>query len=117
MSQHQALIYAYGAGQATITFYDNQQNPTDSETIKTLVNGPYTYSIGFFRNAVKKYAFSLENKGFLGLTVKYAGQAYDVTKGANTVAFDFWNANTFTPSKTDAPNSQNVGNVVLISQP
>ncbi|KAF9366194.1 hypothetical protein BGX34_005334 [Mortierella sp. NVP85] len=117
MSQHQALIYAYGAGDAKITFYDNLQNPTDSESITTVVNGPYTFSIGFFRNAVKKYAFSLENKSFLGLTVKYAGQTYDVTKGANTVAFDFWNSNTFTPSKTDAPNSQNVGNVVLISQP
>ncbi|KAF9350905.1 hypothetical protein BGX26_010951 [Mortierella sp. AD094] len=69
------------------------------------------------KNPVKKYGFSLENKGFLSLTVKYAGQTYDVTQGANTVAFDFWNSTTFKPTKTDASFTQSVGGVVLISKP
>ncbi|KAF9999068.1 hypothetical protein BGZ65_005516 [Modicella reniformis] len=117
MSKQQALIQAYGAGEAKITFYDNGQDPTDSEPISTAVNGPYTFSVGIFRNPVKKYGFSLENKSFLSLTVQYAGQTYDVTKGSNTIAFDFWNTTTFVPKRTDASYTQSVGGVVLISQP
>ncbi|KAF9366195.1 hypothetical protein BGX34_005335 [Mortierella sp. NVP85] len=117
MSQHNALIYAYGKGSARITFYDNLQNPTDSEDLVGTQAGPYVFSVGWFRNEVKKYGFSLANKGFISLTVSYAGKTYNVTDEANGVAFDFWNTNTFKPTKTDAPNSQSVGGVILISEP
>ncbi|KAG0327257.1 hypothetical protein BG004_002799 [Podila humilis] len=115
MSQYNAHIVAFGKGEALITFYDNLQNPVDSEPIKTLQTGLYTFSVGMVRGTVSKYAFSLENKGFVSLQVKHAGTTTDVTAGANTIAFDFWNANTYKPTNTKAPYTQHVGNVVWIS--
>ncbi|KAF9975565.1 hypothetical protein BGZ73_000777 [Actinomortierella ambigua] len=119
MAYTQAHIIAFGAGQAKITFFDNEKNPTDSEHIITTQAGQYVYSVGLFRNAVKKYAFTLENNGFLSLVVKYNGKVIDFTNKdkANHLVIDFWNKDTYKPSKIDAPPSQNVGGVVLISQP
>lgn len=98
-------------------FYDNLEAPTDSEDIVGNVSGLYVFSVGWFRNDVKKYGFSLHNNGFTNITVHWAGKTYDLTQGANTTAIDFWNAKTFTPSKTDATFTQDVGGVVLISSP
>ncbi|KAG0223998.1 hypothetical protein BGW42_006879 [Actinomortierella wolfii] len=119
MANTQAQIIAFGKGEAKITFFDNLQNPTDSEPIRTSQNGQYVYSVGLFFNQVKKYAFTLENKSFLSLVVKYNGQQIDFTdtSKANHLAIDFWNNTTFKPQKVDAPYTQHVGGVVLISQP
>ncbi|KAF9898962.1 hypothetical protein EC991_009878, partial [Linnemannia zychae] len=80
-----------------------------------LPNTDYFFSVDWFTSVIKKYAFSLENKSFESVRVEYAGNSYDLTKGANTIAFDFWNATTFKPTKTNAAYTQNVGGVVLIS--
>ncbi|KAF9162231.1 hypothetical protein DFQ26_003734 [Actinomortierella ambigua] len=119
MAYTQAHIIAFGAGEAKITFFDNEKNPTDAEPITTTQSGQYVYAVGLFRNAVKKYAFTLENKGFLSLTVKYDGKTIDYTgkDKSNHLVIDFWNNETYKPTKTDAPYTQNVGGVVLISQP
>ncbi|KAF9161830.1 hypothetical protein DFQ27_004324 [Actinomortierella ambigua] len=119
MASTQAQIMAFGSGEAKITFYDNEKNPTDAEPITTMQNGQYIYAVGLFRNGVKKYGFTLENKGFVSLTVKHKGKIIDYTgkDKANHLVIDFWNDDMYKPTKTDAPYTQNVGGVVLISQP
>ncbi|KAG0201881.1 hypothetical protein BGX28_005418 [Mortierella sp. GBA30] len=116
MSLLNATIIAIGQGSAKITFYDNEHNPTDSEPLKTSSDSVHVYSVAFFRNIVKKYGFSLENKGFKNLFVSYGDNTYDLTKGANTVGFDFWNTKIFTPSKVDASYTQAVGGVVYVER-
>src|SRR5688572_11675259 len=106
MSLRNATIMAVGNGVPTITFYDNDHNPTDSEPIQTASDDVFVYSVSFFRNAVKKYGFSLQNKGFKKLYVSYADKTYDLTDGANTTAFDFWSTKAFTPSNTKASYTQ-----------
>ncbi|KAF9975739.1 hypothetical protein BGZ73_000489, partial [Actinomortierella ambigua] len=119
MASTQAQIIAFGAGEARIIFFDNEKHPTDSESIMTTQHGQYVYSVGLFSNAVKKYGFTLENKGFQSLVVKYEGKTIDFTnkEKAHHLVIDFWNKDTYKPSKVDAPNAKNVGGVVLISQP
>ncbi|KAG0238133.1 hypothetical protein BGW42_007124 [Actinomortierella wolfii] len=111
MATHQAEIIAYGKGHARITYFDNEQNPTDSETFGGVKHGMYRWSVGFFRNDVKKYGFTLKNEGFTGLIVRWRGEEYDFSQKANYEVIDFWNQKAFKPSKTDAPNAQHVGNL------
>ncbi|KAG0203102.1 hypothetical protein BGX28_004533, partial [Mortierella sp. GBA30] len=116
MSKNNATIIAVGKGNAKITFYDNGLEPTDSEQIETTSDDVYIFTVGQFRNDVKKYGFSLENQGFKNLTVSYADKTYDLTSGSNNTGFDFWGQKTFTPTKTETGSSQHVGGVVYVTR-
>src|ERR1700744_4277420 len=98
MSTTGAIITAFGLGSVVITFYDNLQNPVDHQTHFGVKNGQYKWSINPIRTDVSKYAFSVENKGFLSLQVDYEGNTHNLTTGANTIVFDFWNRKTHVPS-------------------
>ncbi|KFH74081.1 hypothetical protein MVEG_01294, partial [Podila verticillata NRRL 6337] len=117
MSTTGAIITAFGQGSVKITFYDNLQNPVDHQTHYGVKNGQYKWSVNPIRTDVSKYAFSVENKGFLSLQVDYEGNTHNLTIGANTIVFDFWNRKTYVPSKTDSSPDQHLGGVVLLSQP
>ncbi|KAG0282511.1 hypothetical protein BGZ97_008955 [Linnemannia gamsii] len=117
MSSTGSIITAFGKGTIWITFYDNLQNPVDKQAVYGVKNGAYKWSVNPIRTGISKYAFSVENKGFLSLEVDFEGNNHDLTAGANTIVFDFWNRKTYTPSKTDAPQDQHLGGVALLSQP
>ncbi|KAG0035963.1 hypothetical protein BGZ82_004884 [Podila clonocystis] len=117
MSTTGAIITAFGQGSFKITFYDNLQNPTDHQHAIGVKNGAYKWSVNAVKLDVKKYGFSLENKGFLSLQVDYAGTTYNLTTGANATVFDFWNQKTYAPTKTDSSPDQHLGGLVLLSQP
>ncbi|KAF9536668.1 hypothetical protein EC957_010167 [Mortierella hygrophila] len=118
MSSTGAIITAFGQGSIMITFYDNLQNPVDSQSITGRKSGSYKWSINPLNiGGLQKYSFSIENKGFLMAQVNWDGQTQNLTSGANTIAFDLWNSKSFTPSKTDAPPAQHVGGVTLLEQP
>ncbi|KAG0280491.1 hypothetical protein BGZ95_009894 [Linnemannia exigua] len=118
MSSTGAIITAFGQGSILITFYDNLKNPVDSQTLTGGKNGSYKWSINPLNiGGLQKYCFSIKNQGFLMVQVNWDGQAHNLTTGANTLAFDLWNSQSFTPSKTDAPPSQHVGGVTLLEQP
>ncbi|KAF9273694.1 hypothetical protein BGZ68_001284 [Mortierella alpina] len=118
MSSTGAIISAFGQGSIVITFYDNLQKPVDAQSINGGKNGSYKWSINPFNNGnVQKYAFSIENKGFLSVQVHWDGQAHNLTSGANTIAFDLWNTRSFTPSNTAASPAQHVGGITLLEQP
>ncbi|KAF9982513.1 hypothetical protein BGZ75_006101 [Mortierella antarctica] len=121
MSQYNAFITVFGRGAATVTFYDKNQVAVDQEHIKTVQTGQYVFSVAmhltYKLEQTERYAFSVENKGLLGVEVKWAGTTYNVTTGANTIAFDFLKGNTFTPAAASAPPQFTAGNLVLIQQP
>ncbi|KAG0368741.1 hypothetical protein BGX24_002710 [Mortierella sp. AD032] len=118
MSSTGAIISAYGEGKLKITFYDNHQNPVDSQEVTGTKNGAYRWSINPMNvGNLQKYAFSLDNKGFLMVQVNFEGQTHNLTKNANTMAFDMWNCKSYKPSKTDAPHAQHVCGVTLLEQP
>lgn len=117
MSSSGAIITAFGQGSIVVNFYDNLQAPVDHQTHDGTKNGQYKWSVNPIRTEVKKYAFSVENKGFLSLQVDYNGQTHNVTTGANTIVFDFWNRTTYVPAKTESSPDQHLGGVVLLSQP
>ncbi|KAG0282797.1 hypothetical protein BGZ97_008822 [Linnemannia gamsii] len=117
MATKQAEIIAFGKGTVTITFFDNERNPTDSESFGGVKHGQYRWSVSFFRNPVKKYGFTLKNEGFLSLIVRWKDQEFDFTSKPNHTVIDFWNDDSYAPSKLDASNTQSVGNVYLLQQP
>lgn len=118
MSSTGAIITAFGQGSIKITFYDNLQNPVDSQELVGGKSGSYKWSINPINiGGIQKYAFSIKNNGFLMVQVNWDGQTQNLTSSANTIAFDLWNQKSYAPSKTDAPPSQHVGGVTLLEQP
>lgn len=118
MSSTGAIITAFGQGSIAITFYENLQTPVDVQSLIGNKSGSYKWSVNPLNvPGLQKYAFSIENKGFLMVQVNWDGQSYNLTTGANTIAFDLWNSKSFTPTKTTAPPAQHVGGVTLLEQP
>ncbi|KAG9062137.1 hypothetical protein KI688_006469 [Linnemannia hyalina] len=108
-------------GDATVTFYDKDHVATDQEHIRTVQSGQYVFSLAmhllYKLEQTERYAFSVENKGFLSVDVKWAGTTYNLTAGSNTIAFDFLKGTTFTPAAASTPPQFTAGNLVLIQQP
>ncbi|KAG0367778.1 MAG: hypothetical protein J3R72DRAFT_472478 [Linnemannia gamsii] len=117
MSSTGAIISAYGQGNIKITFFDNLHNPVDAQEVTGVKSGSYRWSINPLNiGGLQKYAFSIENKGFLMVQVNWNGQTENLTSGANTIAFDLWNSTSYKPTKTDAPPGQHVGGITLLEQ-
>ncbi|KAK3841193.1 MAG: hypothetical protein J3R72DRAFT_422169 [Linnemannia gamsii] len=108
-------------GDATVIFYDKDHVAIDQEHIRTVRPGQYVFSLAMHLlykvEQTERYCFSVENKGFLSLEVKWAGNVYPLTTGANTIAFDFLTGTTFTPAAASTPPQFTAGNLVLIQQP
>ncbi|KAF9373989.1 hypothetical protein CPB97_000203 [Podila verticillata] len=121
MSQYNAFITVFGKGDATVTFYDKNHVAVDQEHIRTVQNGQYVFSVAmhllYKLEQTERYSFSVANKTFLSMDVKWAGLNYSLTTGSNTIAFDFLNGTTFTPAAASAPPQFTAGNLVLIQQP
>ena len=67
MSSTGAIITAFGQGSVEITFYDNHQVPVDSQSLNgQSKSGSYKWSVNPLNiGGLQKYAFSVENNGFL----------------------------------------------------
>lgn len=117
-SEH-CILRTEGNGTLVVVFYDNEENPTDSENISCgAIYESYcykTYSIGIFRNEVKKYGFSIKNNGYSKVTVINDEKIFDLTNDNHNTGFDFWNMKIFNPKNTNASYTQYTGGINLIN--
>ncbi|KAF8924668.1 hypothetical protein BGZ52_007899, partial [Haplosporangium bisporale] len=93
----------------------------DQENIRTFQSGQHVFSLAmhllYKLEQTERHAFSVANKGFLSVDVKWAGTTYNLTTGSNIIAFDFLKGTNFTPAAASALPQFTAGNLVLIQQP